>query len=103
MNMGGMLFPWAFTAKAIVINVPLSADVMAPGCFIPLLFQLLKIVLDIYIVKGSFMTVGLQIHCYSSLPRDNSVWGLDCGDASLVHVPNVFGFKGLGGALQDGR
>lgn len=34
---GGILFPVADTASAGVANVPRSADVEAPVCFIPLL------------------------------------------------------------------
>ena len=37
-----MLLPWAFTANAIV-KVPLSADVMAPTCFLPLLAMALSV------------------------------------------------------------
>ena len=47
------------------------------------------------------MTVGLQIHCCSNLPGDNSVWGLHCGDPRLIHVPNVLCLEGLGGTLKD--
>lgn len=40
MNRGGMLLPWAL--KAMVISVPLSAEVIAPSCFTPLLDTILS-------------------------------------------------------------